>query len=189
MSEQDYFPNHYLVAMPSLDDVNFSRAVIFLEEHSSEGAIGLIVNKPLHLNLGNVMDHLEIKITRPHIADQSVLMGGPVGQDQGFVLHRPWSKAATPTRNNPNSEICISSSKEILRQIATGQGPEGFVITLGYSGWEPGQLELEIFRNDWLVVPGKADILFDTPIEQRWRRSAQLLGIDITQLSDQSGHA
>jgi len=184
MIEQNFFTGHFLVAMPSLNDINFSRAVIYVEEHSEEGAIGIVVNKPLHLSLGNVLNHLNITITSDATANQAVYMGGPVGQDQGFVLHPPW-----PKPDNTDEKICISSSKEILRLIATGQGPSNFIITLGYSGWEPGQLEIEIARNAWLVVPGDPNIIFDTPIDNRWSAAAKILGIDVNQLSEQSGHA
>lgn len=163
--------------MPSLSDQNFSKSVIYLYEHTPEGAMGLVINKPLHINLGNVLKHLKIKVTKKSIETRPVLMGGPVGQEHGFVLHK--------TKNN----ILISASKEMLTNIATGKGPKHFLITLGYTGWGAGQLEKELNHNDWLIAPFNAEIIFDTPLENRWHKAAQLIGIDINRLSDQVGHA
>jgi len=187
MIQSNFYQNHFLIAMPGLDDLNFSRSVIFIEEHNEDGAIGIVINKPLHLNIGNMMEHLNIDVSSDTVRDQPVFMGGPVGQDQGFVLHRPWPK--TPKDPKNESSIVISASKEILRLIATEKGPSEFIIALGYSGWEPGQLEIEIQQNDWLTVPCEANILFNTPADQRWGAAGKLLGIDVNQLSDQTGHA
>ena len=175
--------HHFLIAMPSLQDINFSRSVIFIEEHSEEGTIGLIVNKPLQINLGTVLTHLKLSTSSEDVANHEVLMGGPIGQDQGFVLHRPREASDLTT------EIQLSSSKELLRLISLNQGPSDYLVTLGYSGWEPGQLEEEIKQNDWLTVPANSNVLFNTPITNRWEAAIQLLGIDSTSLSDQSGHA
>lgn len=163
--------------MPSLSDQNFSKSVIYLYEHTSEGAMGLVINKPLHINLGSVLRHLKIKITEDIIETHPVLMGGPVGQEHGFVLHES------------NNDIVISASKEMLRSIAIGKGPVNFLIALGYTGWGAGQLEQELNHNDWLIAPFDATILFNTPLEDRWRNAARLIGIDINNLSDQIGHA
>ena len=175
--------HHFLIAMPSLQDINFSRAVIFIEEHTEEGTIGLIINKPLQINLGTVLSHLKLSTTSQNIADQEVLMGGPIGQDQGFVLHR------SNDPSNRHDQIELSSSKELLRLISNNQGPSDFLVTLGYSGWEPGQLSQEILQNDWLTVPASPSILFNTPIQARWEAAINLLGIDASRLSDQTGHA
>lgn len=183
MKALDYYQNYFLIAMPALSDINYSKAVVFIEEHNENGAIGLIINKPLQLNIGNMMDHLDIPITDTSIIEQTVFMGGPVGQDQGFVLHPPTKESES------DNAIAISASKDILRKIATGKGPKDFIISLGYSGWAPGQLELEVQNNDWLLVPCNPDILFHTPTEQRWKASMELLGIDLTHLSGQPGHA
>ncbi len=187
MEKQDYYQNHFLIAMPGLDDLNFTRAVIFVEEHNEDGAIGVVINKPLHLNIGNMMEHLNIPITDNSISNQPVFMGGPVGQDQGFVLHRPFPN--DQSNEDQDAEIIISASKEILRSIASNTGPPEYIIALGYSGWEPGQLEIEIQQNDWLTVPCDPNILFNTPSDQRWSAAGKLLGIDVNQLSDLSGHA
>ena len=170
--------------MPRIDDINFTKSVILIEEHNDDGAIGLIINKPLNIELKDVLSHLDIQVTDHYAATQAVYMGGPVGQDQGFVLHTPW-----PDDSHTEEKISISASKEILKLIASGKGPDEFIVTLGYSGWEAGQLEEEVANNEWLVVPCSPDILFSTPSDQRWSAAAALLGFDINQLSGHSGHA
>ncbi len=180
------YKNHFLVAVPTLRGEFFSKAVIFIYEHSQkDGAIGFTVNKPLSATLGNVMDHLKVDITDDAITDLPVFSGGPVGPDQGFVLHDRMSMAQHPD----DKEITIATSREMLRDIAEGNGPDNYLITLGYAGWTAGQLEAEILRNDWLVTPFKKSIVFKTPIAQRWKVAGTLLGIDINTLSDQIGHA
>lgn len=176
------FKNHFLVAMPRLNDFNFSKSVIYLYEHNKEGALGMIINKPLQINLGNVLEHLNIKERESKITELPVLMGGPVGQEHGFII---FEETSTPQ----GAEVMVSASKGMLHDIALGKGPTDFIVTLGYSGWEAGQLELEIARNDWLIAPFNHDILFKTPIEKRWQATAALIGIDIHHLSDQVGHA
>ncbi|MCH9644960.1 MAG: YqgE/AlgH family protein [Gammaproteobacteria bacterium] len=176
MSEEEIFSHHFLVAMPTLQDVNFSKAVVYIYEHTAEGAMGFIINKPLNVTLGSVLQHLDIHDYDNDIDEKMVLMGGPVGQEHGFVIHEE------------GPELCITASKDILVDISQNKGPERYVVTLGYSGWGANQLEAEINRNDWLVVPFDERILFNTPIEQRWYKTAGLLGIDINQLSGQIGH-
>jgi putative transcriptional regulator len=183
MNKINYFNQHFLIAMPGLDDANFSKAVVFIEEHNEEGAVGIIINKPLEIQLAAVFDHLNITAPIKSIAHRPVLLGGPVGQEQGFVLH------SEHENDSDENIIHLSSSKDILSQIANGEGPARFQVALGYSGWEAGQLEEEISQNDWLVIKATASILFHTPIAKRWPASIQSLGIDATQLSDQSGHA
>ena len=169
--------NHFLVALPSLEDANFSKAVIYIYEHNEEGAMGLIINKPLTMHLSDVLDHLNITTKLKEVATQQVMMGGPVGQEHGFVLYEE------------DSELFLSSSKETLVTIANGQGPQHYVVTLGYAGWQTGQLELELQRNDWLIVPCEISILFGTPVEERWRATAKIIGVDIERMSDKVGHA
>lgn len=179
--ETDTLKDHFLIAMPVLRDSTFEKSVIYLYEHSADGAMGLVINKPLQITLGNVLDHLDIESSSEEVETFPVLMGGPVGQEHGFVVHEIKSESET--------QIVISASKEILRSIAKGKGPDNFLVTLGYAGWEAGQIEAEIRRNDWLVAPFNADILFNTPIEKRWEAAAKLIGVDINRLSDQTGHA
>lgn len=177
--------HHFLVAMPTLSDYNFSQAVIYLYEHTPEGALGMIINKPLHINLGNVLEHLDINYAKKEdLSQKPVLMGGPVGQEHGFII---FEKHLQLTKKD--SEIFISASKDMLREIADGKGPSNFLITLGYAGWNAGQLEKEIARNDWLIVPFNHDVLFKMPLENRWKGAAASIGIDIHSLSNQVGHA
>lgn len=180
------YKNHFLIAMPSLRGEFFSRSVIYVYEHSQEtGTIGFTVNKPLSATLGNVMEHLNIVIKDKTIYDIPVFSGGPMGPDQGFVIHD-----RSPSKDDVSeSGIVLSTSREILEEIASGQGPRYMMIVLGYSSWEPGQLEKEIEHNDWLIVPFQKNILFQTPVSQRWVAGAKLIGVDINQLSTQIGRA
>lgn len=177
MTNTQRFEHHLLIAMPNLQDANFSRAVIYLFEHTEQGALGMIINKPLQINLGNVMNHLGIEKVDPVIEKLPVYSGGPVGQEHGFIIHEVEDK------------IDVSASKEMLEDIAKQKGPKQFIVTLGYSGWGPNQLESEIARNDWLIAPANKKIIFDLPIHERWRRSAELIGVDLEKLSGQAGHA
>jgi len=186
--------HHFLIAYPTLDDAHFSRSVIYLYEHSSEGAMGLMVNKPLQMTLHDVLEHLDIECPHELVSSQPVMMGGPVGQEHGFVLFAEDMPAASDVEPGEEAEptqdeVFLSSSKETLMMIANGAGPENYLVTLGYVGWGPGQLEAELHRNDWIVAPFDPALLFDVPIEQRWQQAALLIGIDVTRLSTQVGHA
>lgn len=165
--------------MPSLNDMNFHKSVVYIYEHSTEGAMGFVLNKPLNVKLGIVLDHLGIPATDSLVAEEPVLMGGPVGQEHGFVLH---------DSKQEKDRLCVSATKEVLVDILENKGPDNYVVTLGYSGWEANQLEEEISCNDWLVVPYMKEILFETPVERRWFEAAKILGIDINHLSNQVGH-
>ena len=181
------YKNHLLIAMPSLRSEFFTKSVVYIYEHSeAEGTIGFIINQPLSATLGNVLEHLKIKIDHGDIYDAPVYSGGPVGPDQGFVLH---DSAHLPASSEENDKIIVTTTRDILKQIADNKGPKNFIVTLGYSGWEPGQIEEEIAQNDWLVAPMNAAILFQTPISQRWTTAAKTLGVDINKLSGQVGHA
>ena len=179
------YKDHLLIAMPSQQGDFFSKAVVYIYEYSeTTGAIGFTINKPLSATLGNVLEHLTIDIKDEKLADSPVYSGGPVGPDQGFVLHDRMTLPETES----DLSITISTSKEILKEIAEGKGPDHFIVTLGYAGWEPGQLEEEISHNDWLIVPFKPSLLFQTPISQRWAMAAKSIGVDIMKLSGQVGH-
>jgi putative transcriptional regulator len=169
--------NHFLVALPNLDDPNFSKAVVYIYEHNEEGAMGLIINKPLNMQLHEVLQHLNIKTEPSEVLKQPVMMGGPVGQEHGFVLYEE------------DNELFLSSSKETLVSIAKKKGPKRFLVTLGYAGWQAGQLELELQRNDWLIVPCENHILFDIAADERWQATAKIIGVDIERMSRQVGHA
>lgn len=182
MSKDYYFPNHLLIAMPTESDANFSRSVIYIDEHNEDGALGIILNKRLHINLGSVLDHLDIPCNIPTLRNKQVLMGGPAGQDQGFVLYEHINE-------NNHKEIALCSTKEILEDIAADNGPDQFLVALGYAGWGPQQLEEEISENNWMIVEANSKFLFSTPIDKRWERAFELLGIDANKLSNISGNA
>ncbi len=184
MKIEENLTNHFLIAMPALKDAIFTKGVVYVYEHSKEGAMGVVINRSLQITLGNLLQHLDIEVKDDAIAAIPVLAGGPVGPEQGFVLHNRMEGDDDVTQ-----QITITASKEILRDISLGKGPEKFVITLGYAGWEAGQLEKEIRRNDWLVTPFSDEILFSTPLEKRWQAAAKIIGVDINNLSDQVGHA
>lgn len=183
MAKIHYFNNHFLIAMPSLKDPNFTKAVILLCEHNKEGAMGIIINKPLHVTLGSVLEHLDLTPANATIENTPVFMGGPVGQEHGFVIHEPYRPEEV------DEELVISASRDTLADIAQDAGPSKFLVTLGYAGWEPDQLSAEMNRNDWLVVPYDKDILFNTPVDARWERATNLLGVNPHHLSSHIGHA
>lgn len=174
--------NHFLIATPALQDTFFEKSVIYLFEHDSKGAMGVIINKSLQVTLKSLLEHLNIDVIDDSAENISVLSGGPVSPEQGFVL-------LDPEEEGDDKDIIISSSKETLKEISEGKGPKSFIVVLGYAGWEKGQLEDEISRNDWLVAPFNSDILFTTSLENRWQKAAAIIGIDINKLSTQSGHA
>jgi len=178
--------NHFLIAMPRLADPNFTRTVTLLCDHSAEGAMGLVINRPTDLKLRDVYDQLSITATGPE-ADQSVYLGGPVQNNRGFVLHEPlghW-EATLPVTDT----LGVSTSRDILDAIARHEGPDHYLVALGYAGWGPGQLERELADNAWLSVPASREIIFHLPIEERWRAAATLVGVDLATLSGETGHA
>ena len=179
--------NHFLIAMPSLKDPNFFHGVTYLCEHNEEGAMGIMINRPLDIDLAEVLGQMNIDFQQPDIGDQPILLGGPVQCERGFVLHKPhgaWEATLKVT-----DDIGITSSRDILEALARGEGPDECLIALGYAGWAPGQLENEMAQNAWLSVAADETILFQTPFEQRGERAAALPGVDINRLSSDIGHA
>ncbi|WP_100656616.1 YqgE/AlgH family protein [Alteromonas flava] len=188
MSDQVTFENHFLIAMPSLEDRYFSRSLTYICEHNEQGAMGLVINQPTNMNLKALLEQIDdsVVVDDAH-AEKIVLAGGPVSQDRGFILHTTqegWSSSLALT-----SEIMVTTSKDILPAIATSQGPEKSLVTLGYAGWTAGQLEQEIQENSWLIVAADRDILFDVPIHKKWQAAVNKLGVDIWQLAPNAGHA
>ena len=182
-----YLTNQFLIAMPAMDDPNFAHTVTLVCEHSDRGALGIVINRTLPRTLGEVFDQLGLDATRSKVNDQPVLRGGPVHTERGFVLHSPHGKWESSL---PFSErMHLTTSRDILDALAAGQGPDNAVIALGYAGWDAGQLEDEMARNAWLTVDAEERVLFATPVEQRWHAAARLLGIDLTTLSSDAGHA
>lgn len=179
--------NQLLVAMPSLNDPNFKRAVAYVFEHSELGAMAIVINKPMSINVGSVLEMLEIPIDDPEIANFPVLRGGPVSKEQGFILHRE-KYIGNGELASKQHHIIISASKEDLIKIPQDKF-DRILVSLGYAGWGQGQLEDEILRNDWMVVPLDPKIIFDTPFEKRWEEAAALIGVDFAKMAPDTGHA
>jgi len=176
--------NKLLIAMPSLEDGNFSQTIALVCGHSDQGALGLVLNRPLPMRLGQVFEQMLLDHPGAPWADQSVLRGGPVEQERGFVIHRPNGLGAGPWDSTMavSDQLHVTTSKDILEAIAKGHGPEEAVVALGYAGWDAGQLESEIKHHAWLVADVSEDIIFRTPFNDRWQASAKLLGVDLTLL-------
>lgn len=184
----DSLTAHLLIAMPRLEDPNFSRTVTYLCEHGPEGALGIVVNRPLPgVSLGQILAKLDIDCPDPAVAARAVYRGGPVQGELGFVLHSP------PGEWQATHAVCdavgVTTSRDVLEAIASGGGPPRTLVAFGYAGWGPGQLEQEIAQNSWLHAPGDLDVLFHLPDEERWHAAAELLGVDLQSLTVDAGHA
>ena len=180
--------NYFLVAMPLLSDFNFSRAVVYVCAHNSEGAMGVIINRPISgLFVADVFKQMNISLDKGIvIPDRTVYLGGPIQPERGFILHRPntsWESTLITS-----SELALTSSQDILHAIGKEGRPSEFMIILGYAGWTAGQLEDEIARNYWLTSNVDPAVLFQTEVDARWRAAAALLGVDISCLSSETGH-
>ena len=186
MADTEFLINHFLIAMPGLADPNFFHTVTYICEHDADGAMGIVINRPLDLSLGDILSHMDISAT-PDTAPLPVFQGGPVQTERGFVVHAPLGDWDATLK--VSDEIGITASQDVLASIATGKGPQRSLIALGYAGWGAGQLEQEMADNVWLSGPATAEVLFDTPVEKRWEAAAGLLGIDLTLLSSDAGHA
>lgn len=187
MQGAQYLTNHFLIAMPGLEDPNFFHSVTYICEHNEQGALGLVINRPLGMQLGEILKHAHVEESSPETRQLPVHLGGPVQQDRGFVLHNPlgeWQATMKVT-----DRIGITSSLDILGAIAKQEGPEQCIITLGYAGWGAGQLEQEMAQNAWLNGPADPQILFSTPDKERWKAAAFSLGVDLDLLSGEAGHA
>ena len=179
--------NHFLIAMPGLQDPNFSRTVIYVCEHSDQGAMGIIINRPTEVTLGELLDQLDISTRLNTVRDTLVYQGGPVQTDRGFVLHT--AGPAFDSTLNINDKISVTTSRDVLEAIAHGEGPAQTLIALGYAGWGGGQLEQELSANSWLSGPTDGGIMFRLDAESRWLAAAKLLGVDLNLLSGEAGHA
>lgn len=187
MIKSTLLTNHFLIAMPSLADPNFQQSVTYVCEHNEDGAMGIVINRPLDIQLGDVLQHMDIEADDPRVANQLVYLGGPVQTERGFVLHRPPGRWEAMLQ--VSGSIGITTSQDILTAIARGEGPDRVVVALGYAGWGPGQLEKEMMANAWLSGPADAGIIFDLPWQKRWEAAAALVGVDINCISADVGHA
>ena len=188
--------NHFLIAMPGLEDASFARSVVYVCEHSERGALGLVINKPSDINLKVLFDKVELPLGRADLVSSPVFQGGPMQMDRGFVLHEPtFSQSEKPGEPVYASTMSIpgglemTTSKDVLEALSTGAGPRKVLVSLGYSAWGEGQLESELGENSWLTVDADIGVIFDTPVEQRYDKALGLLGLQVWMLSPQAGHA
>lgn len=188
-TDSDYLEDQFLIAMPQLQDSYFANTVTYLWKHSDEGALGIIINKPLQATVADLFDELGIvcSIDDGPFREQLVLTGGPVEADKGFIIHDAGDSWESSISVTPNISIC--TSKEILQDIASGNGPENYVIALGCAGWEAGQLEQEISANAWLTVPANSNLIYSRDHAKKIHQAAAILGIDMQQISPATGHS
>ena len=179
--------HHFLIAMPNMADPYFSRSLTYICEHNEQGALGIVVNRPIDMTLSALFERLEMALSAQGPGGEPVYFGGPVQTERGFVLHQPvgqWQSTLSI-----KDQVGLTTSKDILEAVGNGSGPAKILVSLGYSGWAPGQLEQEIKQNAWLTVEAQDDIIFNTPVEQRLPQAMRLLGVDYAMLSDEAGHA
>lgn len=186
MADAEFLSNHFLIAMPGLADPNFFHTVTFICEHDADGAMGIVINRPLDLRLADILTHMDIEAT-PENGQRPIFQGGPVQTERGFVVHAPLGEWEATLK--VSDEIGVTASQDVLAAIAAGRGPKRALIALGYAGWGAGQLEREMAENAWLSGPATSEVLFDTPVEKRWAAAAALLGVDMNLLSSDTGHA
>lgn len=179
--------NQLLIAMPGMVDPNFSTTVTLVCEHNADGALGIIINRPLGLDLGGLLEQLDVTSADSAIITRPVLDGGPVAKERGFVLHEPGESFESSVA--VSADVQLTLSRDVLDAMASGDGPGKSLVALGYAGWDAGQLEAEMLENTWLSVPATPEIIFDVPFEDRWQSAANVLGIDLNQLSADAGHA
>ena len=179
--------HHFLIAMPAMADPNFSKTLTYICEHNEQGALGLVINRPTDLTLAQLLDQVSIPVSSSRCDSILVHFGGPVQTDRGFVLHGPvgnWQSTLSIS-----AEIGLTTSKDILQAVACGEGPRHMLVTLGYSGWAPGQIEQELAQNAWLTVAARDDVIFELPSAQRLAAAMEMLGVNYASLSEHAGHA
>ena len=179
--------NHFLIAMPAMTDPFFAKSLTYVCEHNEQGALGLVINRPISMTLGELFEQIKLPLGVNELQNIPVHFGGPVQTDRGFVLHEQggsWQSTLAV-----NEHIALTTSRDILEAVGEGRGPRNLLVTLGYAGWSQGQLESEIAQNAWLSVPANEHILFELPAEERLAAAMALLGIDYASLSEESGHA
>lgn len=183
--------NQFLIAMPGMGDGNFAGTVVYLCEHNDKGALGLVINRPIDINLKHLFEKVDLSLDRSDLAERPVYLGGPVQTERGFVLHESLGDEGGHYNSTLKIEggLEMTTSRDVLEALSNGAGPRKVFITLGYSGWTAGQLEEEISRNGWLNVDADPDVIFDTPVEQRYDKALSLLGIDRNFLMGEAGHA
>lgn len=188
--------NHFLIAMPGLQDEVFSRSVVYVCEHNERGALGLVINKPCDIDMKRLFEKVDLPLHRQDLSHAPVFQGGPVQTERGFVLHEhnflETDKLSEPfyasTLTIPGG-LEMTTSKDVLEALSSGAGPRKVLVSLGYSAWGEGQLESELSDNSWLTVPASNSIIFDTPVAQRYDKALGLLGFEAWMLTPDAGHA
>lgn len=188
--------NHFLIAMPGLQDAVFSRSVVYVCEHSERGALGLVINKPCDIDLKRLFEKVDLPLRREDLSNAPVFQGGPVQTERGFVLHehsfsgedKPAEPVYASTLTIPGG-LEMTTSKDVLEALSSGAGPRKVLVSLGYSAWGEGQLESELSGNSWLTVAASNSIIFDTPVAQRYDQALLLLGFESWMLSPDVGRA
>ena len=189
--------HHFLIAMPGLEDETFARSVVYLCEHSSRGAMGLIINKPADISMRHLFDKVDLPLRREDLVKNPVSQGGPMQTERGFVVHDPVVLA--PSEGSDASVYAstlvvpggleMTTSRDVLEALSSGAGPRRVLITLGYASWGEGQLESELSENTWLTVPASVEVIFEVPMAERYDRALDLLGLKSWMLSPEAGHA
>ena len=187
MEDSVNLTDHFLIAMPAMADPRFAHTLTYVCEHNKDGALGIVINKPIDMTLEALFEQIDVPLADDVLRIAPVHFGGPVQVDRGFVLHRPlgnWQSTLAIT-----VEMGLTTSKDVLEAVGRGEGPKDVFVSLGYAGWSAGQLEQELAQNAWLTVAANADVVFDMPAERRVHAAMQLLGIDFSRLSEDVGHA
>ncbi len=179
--------HHFLIAMPSMAEPYFAKSLTSVCEHNDQGALGVVVNRPIDMTLRSLFERLSLTLKHKDLSDAPIYFGGPVQTDRGFVLHEPAGNWQSTLK--VRDAIGLTTSKDILEAVGRGEGPQKILVTLGYAGWSAGQLEHELGQNAWLTVEAKDAIIFDRPSEERLPAAMELLGVDYARLADSAGHA
>lgn len=178
--------NSLLIAMPVMNDSLFAKKVVYICEHNQEGTFGLIINQPLVYQLSFIFEQLHIEEFDKVMGEKQLLFGGPLQQERGFVIFKPYK--TMPNSLNLSPDFSISTNKKILQHLAHHEGPNSSLVVLGYAGWGPDQIEQEIINNFWLTCPATPQLVYDTPFEKRWRQAGLELGVDLNTLTSGAGH-
>lgn len=182
-----YLADHFLIAMPTLEDPNFHHSVTLICQHDADGAMGIVINRAADYTLGELLAQMELAPGSDELSSRPLVAGGPVQPDRGFVLHddpREWGSTLRFGRG-----LAVTTSRDILAAMAGGDGPGNVLVALGYAGWTAGQLEAELVENSWLTVPADHGILFHSPLDQRWQAAARSAGVDLARLAGYAGHS
>lgn len=197
-SAQINLTNHFLIAMPALEDGIFTKSVVYVCEHSPQGALGLVINKPADISMTDLFGKVDMPLGREDLKGAPVFHGGPLQQERGFVLHPSVAPSDAQGKGEsvyaagmviPGAGLEMTTSRDVLEALSAGAGPRKLLLSLGYSSWGEGQLEAEIGANSWLTVQATQEVIFDTPVEQRWSQAMGLLGLQPWMLSSEAGHA